>query len=307
MTVSAGIGIANFSFDDAEGFWQWVALCDSGGINSIWQSDRLIGSEPYLECISLMAALAGATSRIKYGMNVPSLGWRDPVLTAKACATIDFLSNGRLLPAFGVGSALSRDFSAAGRPTQGRGQRTDEALAIMSELWQGGSCSFKGKYYQIDEATIAPTPAQSPLPLWLGGSAAKAIERTARWGTGWQAGIESPSEIAPVIAAIKARALELGRPIDADHYGAGFAFRFGNASHPAVQGYRSLLEKRLNKDPKDYLACGGVDDIMALLRRFHAAGADKFILRPMALGTADMLQQTNQMIDELLPAIATLN
>ena len=307
MTVSAGIGIANFTFEDPDGFWQWVKQCDEGGINSIWQSDRLISSEPYLECLSVMAALAGATKRIKFGMNVASLGWRDPVLTAKACATIDFLSNGRLLPAFGVGSALSRDFGATGRPTKGRGQRTDEALEIMSSLWRDGACSFTGKYYQIDAATISPTPVQKTLPLWLGGSAAKAIERTARWGTGWQAGIESPAEVAPVIAAIKTRSKELGRSIDNDHYGAGFAFRFGEANHPTVKGYRDLLQNRLGKTPDDYMATGDADDIMTLLQKFHAAGADKFILRPMASGTKDMQQQTDMMIERLLPLIAALN
>ena len=55
------------------------------------------------------------------------------------------------------------------------------------------------------------------MPLWVGGAAEAAIERTARWGTGWQAGIETAAEIAPVIAAIKQRAEALGRPIDIDH------------------------------------------------------------------------------------------
>ncbi len=103
MTISAGVGIANFSFDDANGFWNWVHLCDNGGIDSIWQSDRIISKDANLECMSVMAALAGATKKIKFGMNVASLGLRDPVVTAKACATIDVLSGGRLLPAFGVG------------------------------------------------------------------------------------------------------------------------------------------------------------------------------------------------------------
>ncbi|GIT38865.1 MAG: hypothetical protein Ct9H300mP8_00610 [Gammaproteobacteria bacterium] len=84
MTVSAGIGIANFNFDDTKGFWKWVDLCDSGGVDSIWQSDRIISPEANLECMSVMAALAGATKRIKFGMNVPSLGLRDPVLRAQA-------------------------------------------------------------------------------------------------------------------------------------------------------------------------------------------------------------------------------
>ena len=191
MTVGAGIGIANFTFDDASGFWQWVALCDDGGVDSIWQSDRIIEKTPNLETMSVMAALAGGSKRLKFGMNVASMGLRDPVLTAKACATIDVLSNGRLLPAFGVGSALSRDFTATGRDTKGRGKRSGEGLEIMARLWSEDEVDFSGEFYRLEGATIAPKPIQQPLPLWVGGSAAAAIERTARWGTGWQAGIES--------------------------------------------------------------------------------------------------------------------
>lgn len=307
MTVGAGIGIANFTFDDADGFWRWVDLCDNGGIDSIWQSDRLVSAESNLECMSVMAALSGATNNLKFGMNVASLGWRDPVLTAKSCATIDYLSQGRLLPAFGVGSARSRDFVGTGKPTKGRGARTDEAIQIMAELWSTGQSSFSGTYYQLDDVRIAPQPVQANLPLWLGGSAPKAIERTARWGTGWQAGIESPEEIAPVIRAIKSRAQELNRHIDEDHFGAGFAYRFGNRDHPAVSGYRKLLQERLGKNPDEFMATGDTQDIFKLLEKFHAAGAHKFILRPMAFGTEDMLEQTRLMINELLPAVSALN
>ena len=136
MTVSAGIGIANFNFDDTKGFWKWIDLCDSSGVDSIWQSDRIISTDANLECMSVMAALAGRTKRIKFGMNVASLGLRDPVLTAKQCATIDVLSDGRLLPAFGIGSSRSRDYVATGTPTAGRGKRMDEGLVILSRLWR---------------------------------------------------------------------------------------------------------------------------------------------------------------------------
>ena len=61
-----------------QGFWRWVDLCDKGGVDSIWQSDRLIGPDPNLECMSVMAALAGATRNLKFGMNVASLGLRGP-------------------------------------------------------------------------------------------------------------------------------------------------------------------------------------------------------------------------------------
>lgn len=307
MTVSAGIGIANYTFDDANGFFRWVKLCDEGGVDSIWQSDRIIGTDPTLECMSVMAALAGATKRIKFGMNVASLGLRDPVLTAKACATIDVLSNGRLLPAFGIGSARSRDYVATGTPTKGRGKRMDEGLEILTRLWRESHVRFEGEFYHLDDATITPRPIQQPLPLWVGGSAAGAIERTARWGTGWQAGIESAAEIAPVIHAIKARGAEIGRTIDEDHFGAGFGFRFGAPDEPIVTRYLGGLEKLLGKPADAYVAIGGADEIMARIDDFRAAGVHKFILRPIAFGTDDMIAQTERLIEATLPRVATLN
>ncbi len=307
MTIGAGLGIANFSFDDAAGFWKWVDLCDNGGVDSIWQSDRIISKDENLECMSVMAALAGATKNIKFGMNVASLGLRDPVVTAKACATIDVLSGGRLLPAFGVGSAISRDYVATGTPTKGRGKRTAEGLEILSRLWSEETVTMEGTYYQLNEASIAPRPIQQPMPLWVGGSAKQAIERTARWGTGWQAGIDSADQVGPIIEGIKARTAELGRQIDEDHYGAGFGFRFGSPDEPIIHRYNELLTKRLGRDPKGFMAIGGTEEIMRLLADFRKAGVHKFILRPIASGTTDMMTQTERLIEEVLPEVRALN
>ena len=253
-----------------------------------------------------MAALAGGSKRLKFGMNVASMALRDPVLMAKACATIDVLSNGRLLPAFGVGSAFSRDFIATGRDTKGRGAYR-RGPANHGCLWSEDSVNFEGEFFRLEDATIAPKPVQNPLPLWVGGSAPAAIERTARWGTGWQAGIETAAEIEPVITAIKKRAAELDRKIDDDHFGAGFRFRFGSVDDPIVQRHHAVLEKRLGKQPEGYSAVGGVDEMMALVEDFHRAGAHKFILRPIAMGAADMMEQTQLMVEQLLPAISAMN
>ena len=73
MTIGAGIGITNFTFEDGNGFWEWVDLCDNGGVDSIWQSDRIIEKTPNLETMSVMAALAGGSKRLKFGMNVASM------------------------------------------------------------------------------------------------------------------------------------------------------------------------------------------------------------------------------------------
>jgi len=254
-----------------------------------------------------MAALAGATRRMKFGMNVASVGLRDPFLLAKQCATIDVLSNGRLLPAFAVGSALGSDYAARGVPTRGRGQRTDEGLELISRLWRESSVDFDGTWYQYTGASIAPRPLQDPMPLWVGGSATAAVERTARWGTGWQAGLDTPDQVEPVIRAIKARCLELGRTIDEDHYGAGFGFRFGSTEDPVAARHLVALRKRLGKDPAAFVAIGDAAVIVERLRAYHAAGAHKFVLRPLAADTDDMLLQTRLLIEHVLPEVDAMN
>src|ERR1700739_3888202 len=203
MTISVGMGSAAFPFADARGFWRWVDLCESGGVDSIWQSDRVISTVPALECISVMAALAGRTRRLKFGMNVLSLAQRDPVLVAKQCATIDVLSEGRLLPAFGIGSPAGPEWKALALDTRSRGKRMDECLEIVSRLWREDAVDFDGVHFQLKGASIAPKPVQAELPMWIGGSSRAAIPRTGRYGTGWQAGLEGIEDIARVIPAIK--------------------------------------------------------------------------------------------------------
>ena len=115
MSVRIGLGVAAHSFSEPRSLFRWADLCEESGIDSIWQSDRLISEEPYLESMSAMAALAGATSRIKFGMNAVVVSTRDPLVLAKQCATIDYLSGGRLLPVFGVGNAHAPEWAATGR------------------------------------------------------------------------------------------------------------------------------------------------------------------------------------------------
>ncbi len=133
MTVGLGLGTSRFPFDAARDYFRWIEHCEEAGVNSIWQTDRLVTNESMLECMSAMAVIAGHTERIRFGMNVASIALRDPLLTARQCATIDFLSDGRLLPAFGLGSAFSRDYVATGTPTKRRGKK----LTRRSNCWPG--------------------------------------------------------------------------------------------------------------------------------------------------------------------------
>jgi probable F420-dependent oxidoreductase len=303
-SIAVGVGIMEYPFQTADGFWRWVDLCEQGGIDSIWQTDRIISRQPILECMTALAAIAGRTRRIKFGVNVVSVAMRDPVLLAKQCATIDVLSNGRLLPGFGIGSPRGPEWTAMHLDSTTRGRKTDEALEIISRLWSGEKLDYAGRHFQLTGASIAPVPVQPDLPMWIGGSSDAAVRRTAKYGTGWQAGAETPETVGQVIAAIKQAAAAAGRPIDEDHYGAAFAFRFGGPDDPGVAKVMEYYKARTGRDPGPHFAMGDADLITERLATYIDQGACKFILRPAADGDADMLVQTKRLVEEVLPRVA---
>ncbi len=303
-TIAGGIGIMEFPFDTTSAFWKWVDLCEAGGIDSIWQTDRLISKQPILECMTALAAIAGRTKRIKFGVNVVSVAMRDPVLLAKQCATLDFLSNGRLLPGFGIGSPRGPEWTAMHLDPKTRGRKTDEALEIIARLWTGEKLDFAGKHFQLTGASIAPLPVQPDLPMWIGGSSDAAVRRTAQYGTGWQSGAETPETVGKVIAAIKEAVVAAGRSIDEDHYGAALAYRFGSWDDPGMTRLADAYEARTGRDPREAFAIGDADLIMARVAEFVEAGASKFILRPVAQGDEQMLEQTRRLVEEILPRMA---
>ena len=307
LSIAVGLGLHTFPFSGARALWRWVDLCEEGGVDSLWQTDRLVSEEPFLEVMSVMAALAGRTERIKFGMNVASVGLRDPLLLAKQCATIDVLSDGRLLPAFGIGAIRAPDWAATGTDTTGRGRRTDEGLELIARLWTEDSVDFDGEFYRYSGARIEPKPVQKALPLWLGGSSKPAIRRTARLGTGWLAGLETPAQVAPAIAGIKEALTGTGRRIDADHYGASFDFRFGSWEEPLMQRVAEAYAARFRRDPRGGIVAGDSAAIMQRIEEFVAAGASKFVLRPIGGDDDDILDQTRRLIEEVQPAVEALN
>ncbi len=306
MGVAIGVGLMECPFGDAAGYWRWIDMCESGGVDSIWQTDRIVGPPPMLECMALMGALAGRTKRLRFGMNVLSLAHRDPVLVAKQCATVDFLSHGRMLPAFGIGSPRAPEWQVLGYDTRTRGAKTDEALDIITRLWAQDEVTYDGRHFQLKGATIMPKPVQSELPMWIGGSSEAAIRRTARIGTGWISGPETPAEIAPIVERIRAAVIEAGRSIDHDHYGAGLPFYFGQPTADHLAAPMAAYHARTGNDPLDYFAVGDGDDIVKRLGEFGRAGISKFILRPTGRDGGEVLEQTGRLIDEILPRVTEL-
>ncbi|MEQ9060095.1 MAG: TIGR03619 family F420-dependent LLM class oxidoreductase [Gammaproteobacteria bacterium] len=305
MKIRIGFGLLNFPFEDGKGFFRWVEMLERAGVDSVWQSDRLISTDNYLESLAALASLAGCTERIKFGMNAIVAPLRDPLVLAKQCATIDYLSGGRLLPMFGVGYPKAAEWAATGRSAEHRGSRANEMFELLTRLWSEERVTFDGRFYQYRDATIAPRPVQQPLPLWIGGNSDAAIKRTARLGTGWIGGIATTADVARVIAGIKSEAARLGRHIDDDHYGTSLAFRIGSKDDAAVVNSPFVKRTGIGEAVDlDTLFCiGDSNDVITRLRAYVEAGASKFVLFPIAAGEHDTFEQTRRIIEEVKPVI----
>lgn len=306
MSVRIGLGFAAFPFSGPEAFWRWIDACEDSPVDSMWLSERMVSQQAFLEPLSTLAAVAGRTQRLKFGMNTTVLPLRDPLVLAKECATIDYLSGGRLLPMFGVGNDASPEWQALGVNPKGRGGRSNEILQLLNRLWTEDHVSFQGKHFQYQDVTIYPKPKQTPLPLWIGGSSDAAIDRTARYGSGWLAGAgQSPAQIGRVVLAIKQRCAELGRTIDDDHYGCGFSYRFGSWDEPVVERNLEALQARLGPDanPRAFMAVGGAAEIIELVSVLRAVGVSKFVARPLAGSDEEMLEQSRLMATDVIPTV----
>ncbi|MEE9145878.1 MAG: LLM class F420-dependent oxidoreductase [Candidatus Tectomicrobia bacterium] len=143
-------------------------------------------SGEYLEQLTVLAFLAGQTHRIRLSTSVIIVPHRNPLVAAKTLATLDVLSQGRLIIGVGVGW-MREEFEALGIPSfDERGAVTDEYLQVFKELWSSDNPTFEGKYCRFSDIDFLPKPVQKPHPpIWVGGESRRAMRRTARFGNGW--------------------------------------------------------------------------------------------------------------------------
>ena len=308
MKVRVGISAGTHRFPSSSEFWRWVEVCEASSIDSLWCSDRLNSKFDTLEPMSLMAALAGATRRLQFGMNALVLPYRDPLVLAKQCATIDWLSGGRLLTVFGVGYEQDPTWLATHRDPKRRGRQADEMLAIMHRLFEEDVVSFEGVFYQYTGVSISPKPVRRPLPLWIGGDSAAAIRRTARFGNGWLGGFTAPEIAGQVVKQINAEAQQAQRPMDPDHFGVTIGFRFGRPDDEAVTRFTAAMGVRGRglPDLSSAIAVGDAKDIVALIERYVSVGVSKFVALPLAADDADFMAQTHRLAAEVIPAAAAV-
>lgn len=308
VRIGVGLGLGGFPFETIDEFRLWLDVCEDSAIDSIWQSDRVVSRDPAFEPMALLSVIAGATRRLKLGTNAVVLPFRDPVTFARQCATLDTLSEGRFFPAVGVGRGDAPEWRATGRSPAGRGARMDEALEVMTRLWSGENVDFAGEHYSLEGATIAPRPRQRPFPLWLGGASKPAIRRTARYGHGWLAPLQTPEEAGATVASIKAECARIGRPIPDDHYGATILFRLGKgeADSPfpaAAAKSQDPVAVAMRERVQRMQAIGDAGTVLERVREFCANGVTKFIAIPLAKNADEMIDQCRRLATEVIPEV----
>ena len=185
MRIGYGLGTQGLGGRRGRGHLRaaWSTRLEKHGFDSLWLSERITGAAP--DPVVGLAVAAGRTARLKLGMSVMVLPGRNPVLLAKELASLDVLSAGRLLPAFGLGVAHPSEQQAFGVAREERAPWFDEALPLIRRFWTEDSVDHDGPRFPYRGMRVLPKPVQSPPDVWLGGIAPSELRRVGRLADGW--------------------------------------------------------------------------------------------------------------------------
>lgn len=277
IPVRVGVGFITLADFDAERWYAQVELLEELGYDSVWLPDTtsLGGPAP----LPALAAAAARTERLKLGTSVLALPARNPVLLARELATIDALSDGRMLPAGGLGVGAPAELAALGLTAAERAPRLEECVAILKALWPGEPVTRQGRFWTLEDVRLTPRPVRRRLELWLGGRAPAALRRIGRIADGWLADTVPPEQFRELCDVIRASAREADRTIDEDHYG---AVVFSAPSERELSAQASELLAGLSQGEATAQVAFGTERLRDLLERFADAGASKFVLVPLA-------------------------
>src|SRR6202161_3206130 len=157
IKVGVGFGLFRLGMPTADTIARVAERAEEWGLDSFWLSDHLLAPSPELDVVATLSLIASRTSRIKLGPSVFLLNLRHPLITAKAFATLDYLSNGRMVMAVGTGANLA-DYAACGIPTEGRGRRLDEGVEVLRTASGERVARYHGLFFTLDNVTIEPHP-----------------------------------------------------------------------------------------------------------------------------------------------------
>ncbi len=206
---------------------------DDLGFHSVWVGDHVVfpaqleskypyhpegrfpvdSNDNFLDPLTVLTYVSACTKTVRLGTGVLIVPYRNPILTAKMVATMDVLSNGRVILGSGAGW-LKEEFEFLHAPYHERGDQTDEYLHVMQALWTQDEAQFDGRYEKFTGVKCEPKPVQKPYPpIWIGGHSKRALRRTATLGDGWYGHVfwRDPDGFAKDIVSIKGLAEQAGR------------------------------------------------------------------------------------------------
>lgn len=216
-------GINMGSAATPEGMARIAAEAEAAGYESVWTGEHIVLPDPqappspaapetpFIDSAAALAFLAATTSTIKLGTGIIILPQRQPAVLAKSLASVDALSNGRLLFGLGVGY-LEPEMTACSTPMGQRGERADEYLEAMRTLWSGDAVSFEGDFVTFSSVTANPKPVQPSIHTVVGGHSKRAHRRAVGLAHGWYGFMRDPDTAAADIAALRAAAEQVERP-----------------------------------------------------------------------------------------------
>lgn len=273
IRIGYGLGTSSTTTDPVR-FGELVDSLERVGFDSLWLSERVNG--PALDPVVGMTFAIARTQRLKVGASVMVLPGRNPVLLAKTMASLDQLSNGRLLPAFGLGIANAAEHQAFGVERKERAAWFNEAMPLLHRLWTEDSVTHHGERFHLDDARVNPKPVQQPLEVWMGGAAPLELRRVGRYSDGWLPSFSTPADVAEGIETVNAHAAEAGREIDPEHFGVLVGYTNGEIPQRLVE----IAERRNpGRDVREIVATR--ENLSDHLAAFTEVGASKFVIVPL--------------------------
>lgn len=252
--------------------------CEEIGLQSMWTIDRIAYDN--LEPLTILAAAAGATEKIRLGTSVLLPALRHPALLAKIVATLDFISNGRITLGVGFGSRAN-DFSAVEIPFEKRGSRAVEAIQLIKRLWTEENVSHKSRFFHVENLTIGPRPIQSPLPIWSGGGAEVSLKRAGTWANGFICGSSAIPDFSSTWEKVAGYARAAGRNPD-EIEKAGLTFMAINDDKAkaleTVGAYITRYYGRLRGDIENTFPVGSGAACADRINDFFSKGLDTLII-----------------------------
>src|SRR5581483_8827186 len=280
---------------------------EAAGFDSVWIGDS-ITARPRHEPLTLMAAIAARTRRVRLGTGVLLPALRNPVVLAHLVGTVDRIAEGRVI--LGVGFAadtpqIRKEFAACGVPFERRIGRFLETLEICRALWARDGVSYQGRHFTLEGATVEPKPHRpGGPPIWIGGSGPTAFREAARFDAWFPTG-PRVEFFAEHFLRIQAAARAAGRPADAVAGAAYVTLALDADKAAAEQRLRSFLETYYAAPAAAIMArqatyAGPIEGCAEWLERWIAAGARHLALR---FAGGDQLAQVSEVATRLLPRL----